>query len=346
MVRDRALSVDAMTWDDKDEENDISHSSLQPDISQQESEYCHERRVQSPVFQALRCTDNDTFIGADRCSDKGVVGRLLNTSLTDAKKNSGDEAAPINRSKEISSAYQRSLSNTSPDMSMTEQRGYGYTTADYSPSSAREATIYDDYEDRNVPTSRETSMKMHGKIQERERKSEREKERESRLKPTRDAERQHNGKLEWQDFMASISGGSLARTRPQFPASLSTPNPTLTYTSITKSMSESQSQSQMKSDKGLSKPQSATNAKKHRQCLVIGQSKSVQTFELKQTNVNKFLSIDRGVTNPGHHVARLRRKSQLAKESSCGSSSRGKKFNLEAMLSDLNPSAIQLGFLY
>jgi hypothetical protein len=106
----------------------------------------------------------------------------------------------------------------------------------------------------------------------------------------------------------------------------------------------------VKSEKVLSKSLSATlaNTKKQRQPFVIEQSKYVKTFDAKQSNSNKATSVDRSVVNQnqGNHVTQLRRRSQQAKESSSGFSSPGRNFNMESMFSDLNPSDIQLGFLF
>ena len=328
MVKDGALSVDAVTYDGRDVENNRSQC-LQPNISQQESELCDERRVQSPLFQALRCTDNETSIMDDRNSGEGAVRRLLDTSQTAEGINSSDQATAINHPQDASPSC-----STSTETSMREHRGNMHTKADHCLSTARDVSsraygdaIYDTHENHVGSINNSALKKFHSKIQ----------ERESRSRPTTDSERLQKGKLEWQDFMATASGSSATtRTIPQFPASIST-----------KSMSKclTHSQSQMKIDKRRFKTHSATLSKKHRQRLVIEQSKSVQTLEAKQTDENISISVDRSVTNLGNHVTQFRRKSQQAKETFCGFYSLGRNFNMEAMLSDLNPSAIQLGFL-
>lgn len=291
---------------------------------------------------------------------------IVSTSQIDEGNDSDDHAATsaavINSLQRPSSPHKRSLNSTSIDTTMWMHRSNRRSLTvddsltsliDISDNKNRDAA-YDIYDDNTVPMSEITYKKIH-------KRSERidSNERESRSKRTIDSEGQHtlSGRSEWQDFMGplSLSGGSAARTRPQFPPSITIPVPTPNPTPKLMVKFHNHSQSQIKSDKGLSKSQSATLAakKQHRQCLTIEQSKSVQTFDAKQSNANKSITsttnvnVNRCVADLGNHVTKLRRNSQQAKDISNNFySPSGKNFYKDAMQGDFDPSAIQLGFLF
>jgi hypothetical protein len=341
--RERAQSVDAIMWYGKDLEIDVSRC-IQPDMPLQESESYDQSCENSPVFRSMHCTDGGTFTGPDRNSGKETLGGVLNTSQKDARGDSSAHAMVMGHYAEAddSLSCQNAL-NRSADKSISEHRSNCYAKTDNSLTSmkdltihASEDTVYDTQEHSLESMSRSTVKKIHSAIQ----------GRESTTKPTghadADTERHHRGKLEWQDFMSTMPSSSAARTRPQFPASISIPTPT--------PRSMLKSPGRIKSEKVLSKSLSATvaNTKKQRQPFVIEQSQSVKTFDAKQSNGNKATSVDRSVVNQmqGNHVTQLRRRSQQTKESSSGFSSPGRNFNMESIFSDLNPSAIQLGFLF
>lgn len=330
-------------WDGEDVEIDVSHC-VQPDMSLHKSESYDQSSEHSPVFRSMHCTDDGTYTGLDRNSGQEMLGGVL--SQTDTRGNSGAHAIVMDHHVEVddSLSYQKALTR-STDKSICEYESNGYAKTDNSLTSMKDLTIhagkdtvYDTHEHRQEFMSRSTTKKFHSTIQ----------GRESRRRPTgradaaAGAEKHHRGKLEWQDFMSTLPCSSAARTRPQFPASISIPIPT--------SRSMLKSPGRIKSEKVLSKSLSATlaNTKKQRLPFVIEQSKSVKTFDVKQSIGNKATSVDRSVVNQnqGNHVTQLRRRSQQAKESSSGSYSPGRNFNMEALLSDLNPSAIQLGFLF
>ena len=352
--RDRAPSVDATIWDGDEEDAGKDESySLQPDTSPLESESYDERRVQSPVFQALRCTDADesTFLGTDKSDVKEVGTALQIDERKDSADHDHDHPAVIDSLQRPSSPHERAYNSTSIDTTMWMHRGNGRcltaddsltTLIDISDNKNRNAD-YDIYEDYTKPMSMSETTYFNKKTHKRNERIDGN-ERESRSKRPIDTERQHtlSGRPEWQDFMGTFSGGgggSAARARPQFPASISIPVPTPTPTPAPKTMlkskfhSHSQSHSQMKSDKGLSKSQSQSqsqsqSAKQLRQCLTIEKSKSVQTFEAKQqqSNANKSISstspvnvnvnVNRSVSDlrNGSHVTKLRRKSQQAQD--------------------------------
>ena len=343
--RERAQSVDAIVWHGEDVEIDVSHC-IQPDMPLQESGSYDQSCENSPVFRSMHCTDDGTCTGPDRKSGKEMLGGVLNTSQTDARGDSSSHAVVMDHyaEGEDSLSYQKALSR-STDKSSSEHRSDGYAKTDNGLTSMKELTIhasqdtmYDTQEHRLESMSHSTVKKIHSPIQ----------GRESRIKLTghtdaeADTEKHHRGKLEWQDFMCTMPSSSAARTRPQFPASISISTPT--------SRSMLKSPGRIRSEKVLSKSLSATlaNTKKQRQPFEIEHSKSVKTLNAKQSNGNKATSVDSSVVNPnqGNHVTQLRRRSQQAKESSSGFSSPGRNFNMESMFSDLNPSAIQLGFLF
>lgn len=325
-------------WDGEDVEIDVSQC-IQPDAPLQESESYDQSCENSPVFRSMHCTDDGTCTGSHRNSGKETLGGVLNTSQTDARGDS-DHHVEADDSFSCHKALSRST-----DKSSSEHRSSGYAKTDNSLTSMKDLTIhasqdtvYDTHEHSLESVSRSTIKKIHSAIQ----------GRESRTKLTgladadTDAEKHHRGKLEWQDFMSTMPNSSAARTRPQFPASISIPTPT--------PRSMLKSPGRIKSERVLSKSLSTTlgNTKKQRHPFVIEQSKSVKTFDAKQSSRIKATSVDRSVVNPnqGNHVTQLRRRSQQAKESSSGFSSPGRNFNMESMYSDLNPSAIQLGFLF
>jgi hypothetical protein len=332
-------------WDGEDVEIDVSQC-IQPDMPLQESESYDQSCENSPVFRSMHCTDDGTCTGPDRNSGKETLGGVLNTSQTDARGDSSSHAVVMDHYVEGDDSFscQKALSR-STDKSSGEHRSNGYAKNDNSLTSTKDLTIhashdtvYDTQEHGLESVSHSTVKKIHSTIQ----------GRESRTKLTGhadadiDAEKHHRRKLEWQDFMSTMPSSSAARTRPQFPASISITTPT--------PRSMLKSPGRVKSEKVLSKSLSATlgNTKKQRQPVVIEQSKSVKIFDANQSSSNKATRVDRSVVNPnqGNHVTQLRRRSQQAKESSSGFSSPGRNFNMESMYSDLNPSAIQLGFLF
>ena len=291
---------------------------------------------------------------------------VVSTSQIDEGNDSDDHAAMsaavINSLQRSSSPHKRAVNSTCIDTTMWMHRSNRRnlpvddsltSLMDISDNKNRDAA-YNIYEDNTEPMSETTYKKIRNRSERIDNN-----ERESRSKRTIDSERQRtlSGRPEWQDFMGPLSGGSAARTRPQFPPSITIPVPTPNPTPklMLKFHNHNHSQSQIKSDKGLSKSQSATLAakKQHRQCLTIEQSKSVQTFDAKQSNANKSITsttnvnVNRCVADLGNHVTKLRRNSQQAKDISNNFySPSGKNFYKDAMQGDFDPSAIQLGFLF